>query len=515
MGRTARNLALTAALFFLLGEPASSADAQALAAARPASPASRPAVRRAPTRKPALPAVKPPDRTHPPGAASPAALHLPPVQTARLMNGLLIAVVEMHEAPVVDVTLTLDAGAIHDPADRPGLATFTAGMLDEGAGSRGALDIAEQADFLGANLTTRAGADRAEINLHIPKRGLAAGLDLMADVALRPTFPDSEITRQRELRLTGLLQLRDQPTQIAPIAFNAIVFGDQHPYGRPLGGTEASTRAITHDEVARFFTTYYRPNTCRLLIVGDITLPEARALIEARFSDWSQDTPPVVPFPLPAPAAPRRLYLVDKPGAAQSVVRIGQLGVPRSTNDYFALEVLNTLLGGSFSSRLNRNLRETHGYTYGAGSAFDMRLFAGPFRASASVVTAKTDSSVLEFMSELRRIREEPVPAEELTKAKDYIALGLPSQFETTAGTAEQVLELLENKLPLQYYDGYIEKIQAVTAREVQDAARRYLDPDRFVIVVVGDRSKIESGLKALALGPVEVRDLWGHPVQP
>ena len=454
------------------------------------------------------------DRAHPPALGPAPTLRLPPVQTATLPNGLVLAVVEMHKVPVVDISLVLDAGSVDDPADLPGLATFTANMLDEGAGRRGALEISEEADFLGADLSTGAGFDVASVTLHVPKRQLGPALDLMADVVLRPTFADSEITRQRDLRRTQILQQRDQPVAMAGIAFPAIVFGTQHPYGRPLGGTEASTALLDRARVAQFYQTYYRPQNTRVLIVGDITLAEAQALVAARFGAWERGTTPAAPAAA-TPAAPtgRTIFLVDKPGAAQSVIRIGNVGVPRSSADFFPLQVLNTILGGSFTSRLNQNLRETHGYTYGANSQFAMRRMAGPFQAGASVMTAKTDSSLIEFMRELRRIRDESVPQAELDKAKAYIALGLPGDFETTQGSAGRYRELLTYGLPLDYFNGYIERINAVTAADVQRVARQYLDLDHFVIVVVGDRSVIEAGIRALGEGPIAVRDLWGQEI--
>jgi len=402
---------------------------------------------------------------------------------------------------------------VRDPADLPGLATFTAAALQEGAGRLNALDLADEVGYLGARLFTGASYDAATITLHVPKRQIGRALDLLADVVLRPTFPDSEVARERDLRRTQILQQRDQPIAMANIAFSAIVFGPAHPYGRPLNGTEVSTAALNRDQIARFYQAYYRPNNTRVLVVGDVTLSEAHALLAERFGGWAAgDVAPVAEAPAPA-GVPRTIYLVDKPGAAQSVFRIGQVGVPRSTPDYFALTVLNTILGGSFTSRLNQNLRETHGYTYGANSQFAMRRMAGPFLAASSVVTAKTDSSLIEFMKELRRIRDDTVPQAELAKAKAYIALGLPSEFETTAGAAAQFRELLLYDLPLDYYATYIARINAVTADDVQRVARQYLDPDHFAIVVVGDRSRIASGLEALHEGPIALRDLWGQAV--
>jgi predicted Zn-dependent peptidase len=454
-----------------------------------------------------------PDRTGPPALGPAPALQLPRVQTRTFDNGLELGVVEMHETPVVHVTLIVRAGAVCDPADLPGLATFTAGMLDEGAGSRGALELADAFEFLGAQFSTMASREHAGISLHVPKRQLAAALDLVADVVLRPAFADSEVTRQREMRMNQLIQLRDQPTAIAPIAYAAILYGAEHPLGRPLAGNDASTGALTRARVAAFHETWYRPNHARLLVVGDVTPSEAAGLVAKRFGGWAKGAIPAVAVP-PAPApAPRAFYLVDKPGAAQSVLRIGHVGVPRSHPDYHPLLVMNTILGGSFTSRLNANLRETRGYTYGARSSFETGLYAGPFAAYASVQTAKTDSSVIEFMKELRRMRDEPVPAAELEKAKAYLALGLPGQFETTADASAQFAALWMNDLPLDTYDRFLPKISAVTAADVQRVARAHVDPDRFALIVVGDRSRVESGLAALGEGPVVLRDLWGAEV--
>lgn len=481
--------------------------ALAVAIAVPAAAQKKPAGKAAGARTAAI------DRTKAPQLGGPPTLRLPKVHTERLANGLELAVVEMHEVPVVDVTLLVRAGSVRDPRDLPGLATFTANMLDEGAGRRDALAIADEAAYLGATLSASAGAENAFVRLHATKRRIGPALDLMADVVLRPAFADSEIVRQRELRKNALIQLRDQPTQIAPIAFNAIVFGDDHPYGRPAGGTEASTEKLDRTRVAEFYGSYFRPNNAKLLVVGDVTPAEARTLVESRFGTWEAREVAA----LPAPAAPasraRTFYLIDKPDAPQSVIRIGHVGVPRSTEDFYALRVMNTILGGSFTSRLNMNLRETRGYTYGASSTYDMRRIAGPFFAGASVVTAKTDSALIEFFKELRTIRDEPVPETELAKAKAYIALGLPSDFETTSGTANQLIDLLAHDLPLDTYDQYIPRIQAVSAADIQKVARRHLDPDQFAVVVVGDRKTIADGIQALGEGPIVLRDLWGHPV--
>ena len=455
------------------------------------------------------------DRSTPPTLPPPPALKVPTVQVDTLPNGLTLAVVAMHKVPVVEVQVILDAGSARDPVDLPGLATFTATMLQQGAGHRAALEIADEAAFLGGQLGSAATYDAAGVTLHVPKRRLAPALDLLADVVLRPTFADSEVTRQRELRRAQIVQLGDNPVAMAAIAFPAIVYGRAHPYGRPLNGSAVSTGALSRDRVAAFYAASYKPNAARILLVGDITLAEARRLIVARFGGWPRGpTSPLPEAPTPGPAA-RAVYLVDKPGAAQSVIRIGHVGVARSNPDYFALQVLNTILGDAFTSRLNQNLRETHGYTYGAFSQFSAGRLAGPFVASASVVTAKTDSSLIEFLKELRRIRDEPVTDAELTKAKAYITLGLPGDFETTASAAARLRELLVYGLPLDYFDHYVGRINAVTAADVQRVARQYIDPDHFDIVVVGDKSRIEAGIRALNEGAIVYRDLWGQEVTP
>ena len=455
------------------------------------------------------------DRSKPPTLQPPPALTLPAVQATTLPNGLTLAVVEMHKVPVVDVQLLIDAGAARDPSAAPGLATFTATMLQQGAGVRGALEVADEAAFLGAQLNTAASFDGASASIHVPKRRLEAGLDLLADVVLRPSFADSEIARQRELRAAQLVQQRDEPVAVANVAFPAIVYGRDHPYGHPLNGTDSATARLARERVGEFYRSYYRPNGARLLIVGDVTLAEARRLAAARFGGWARGDVPAFPSPpAPAPAATRTVYLIDKPGAAQSVVRIGHVGPARTTPDWFALEVLNTIVGGAFTSRLNQNLRETHGYTYGAFSQFAPRRLAGAFVALASVVTAKTDSSLIEFLKELRLIRDETVAPAELAKAKAYLTLGLPGDFETTGGAAARFRELLAFGLPLDYYDHYVDRINAITAVDVQRVARQYIDPDHFDIVVVGDKTQIEAGIKALNEGPIVYRDLWGQEIK-
>jgi len=448
--------------------------------------------------------------TAPPRLGAPAALQLPPVQTRELPNGLRLAVVEHHELPVADFVLVVRSGSERDPASHSGLATLVADMLTEGAGRRSSLQISDQAAFLGVDLGAASGWDATRVVLHTPTAQLDSALALFADVALRPTFPQRELTRLRKERLTELLQERDRAPEIADRAFSQLVFGAKHPYGHALVGTEATVSAITRADVERFYRANFRPNNATLIVVGDVTMDDVERRARQLFGAWARGAVPAPTFSEPPRAATTTIYLIDKPGAPQSSVRIGGVGVPRGTDDYFALVVANTILGGSFTSRLNQNLRETKGYTYGARSQFDMRQAAGPFRASAEVTGTRTDSSLIEFMKELRAIRD-TVPASELEKTKRYLQLQLPGRLETTTDIAAQLVPLTTYGLPLDFYNSYAQRIEQVTQADVQRVMDRYVNPDRSVVVIVGDRKSIESGLSALKFGPVEVRDVSGQ----
>jgi predicted Zn-dependent peptidase len=450
------------------------------------------------TAPPQLPEVKP--------------LTVPTVVERTLANGLRLLIVEHHELPVADIQLIVRSGGEADPANRQGLATLTTGLLDEGTSTRNALQIADQLAYLGAGIGTSGGWDASRVTLHTPMARLDSALALMADIALRPAFPANELERLRQERLTALLQQRDRGPTIANIAYNHILFGENHPYGRPLQGSEATTKAISRSDVQRFYSTHYRPNNAAMIIVGDVQPDDIAKRIERLFGSWQRGTVPPSRFPEPTGAREPTVYLIDKPGAAQSSFRIGAIGVARSTADFFPISVMNTILGGAFTSRLNNNLRETKGYTYGAGSNFDMRQTAGPFTASAEIVTAKSDSALIEFMKELRNIREN-VPGAELDKAKNYLQLGLPSSFETTVDIAGRLAPIALYGLPLDYFNTYSQRIAAVTQADVQRVAQQYVRPDQFSIVIVGDLKTIEPGIRALRLGKVELRDLNGRPI--
>lgn len=447
------------------------------------------------------------DLTKPPTLGAPPSLTSPQISTRELPDGLKIVVLEQHELPLADVILQVRSGGESDAPGKTGTAALVAAMLTEGTTNRTALQIADQAAYLGVQLNASSGWEQSTVSLHTPTAQLDSALALFGDVALRPSFPSADLERVRKVRLTSLQQLRDRAPAIADRAFASAVFGSQHPYGRPLAGTEASLASITRDELQRFYSGHYRPNNATLLVVGDVRPDDVERRARDLFGGWTRAEVPAPSTATPAHANHTTVVLVDKPGAAQTSFRVGGIGAPRSTSDYFPLQVMNTILGAAYTSRLNQNLRETHGYTYGAGSGFGLRRSAGPFIASAEVVTAKTDSALIEFSKELRAIRD-TVPADELAKAKRYLQLGLPSSFETTRGIAQEFLPLIAYGIPLDFFSTAVQRYGAVTQADVQRVARQYIDPDRLTIVLVGDRKVIEPGIRALKPGEIVTRDI-------
>lgn len=452
------------------------------------------------------------DRTKVPTLGLPPKVSLPPIVTRQLPNGLKLMIVEQHELPLADFILVVGRGGTVDPASKGGVANLTSSMLTEGTTSRTSLQIADQQAFLGIGLGANSSWDASTISLHTPTAQLDSALALFADVALHPAFPQQDFDRVKKNRLTNLIQLKDRPTAIADQAYASILYGSDHPYGHALTGTEASITGMTTADLRSFYQANFIPNNSTLIIVGDVTPAQVERKIGALFGGWQRGTIADYHFTDPPKASATTVYLIDKPGAAQSSFRIGSVGVPRSTKDYFSLNVLNTILGGSFTSRLNQNLREKHGYTYGARSRFDMRQSAGPFTASAEIVAAKTDSGLVEFMNELNAIRD-TVPSIELRKAKRYLQLGMPGDFETTQQIAAQLVPVALYGLPLDYYNNYVANIEAVTQADLQRVARQYINPSSLAIVVVGDRKSIEQGLKAVNAGPIMVRDSFGQPI--
>lgn len=447
-----------------------------------------------------------PDRSTPPTPGPPPALRLPVIQKQKLTNGIPVWIVEHHEVPLAQVNLIVRSGSAADPANRFGVASFTAAMLDEGAGTRSAPELAEAIEFLGAQLGTSSSFDQSGVRLSVPVSRLPEALALMADVALTPAFPEAEVERLRKQRLTQMLQTRDDPASLIALAFPRAVFGATHRFGTAALGSEPVLKALTRADLQTFYRAHYRPDRSTILLVGDVTPASVMPLVEKAFGGWKAEG--TAPTTMDVTAAPqltaRRIYLVDKPGAAQSQIRMGWVGVARSAAEEATIDVLNTILGGSFTSRLNTNLREQHGYSYGAFSVFDRRRAPGPFYAGAGVQTDKTAEALQEFFKELDAIQK-LVPADELERAKNYVALGFPGEFETTGDLARKLEELVVYELADDTFATYVDRVRKVTAADVQKAAARYIQPDKFAVVIVGDRATIEPSIGALKLGPLTI----------
>lgn len=442
---------------------------------------------------------------------------LPAIEKTKLSNGLNVWIVEQSELPIVSMNLVLNSGGTIDPKDRSGLASFTASLLDSGTETRSAVEIANDLQAIGANLRTGSGWDSANISLQTLTKNMDKALDLYSDVVLHPSFPESELETLRKRTLVSLLQRKDNPNAIANVAYGALLYGKDHPYGRSLGGDEKSVSAITRDEIQKFYNTNYHPNNATLIIVGDTDAKTMMPKLEKAFGKWeageaiNAEPPATKVFDKPG------IYIVDKPGAAQSVISIGQIGVPRNNADYFPLTVMNSILGGQFTSRVNMNLREDKGYTYGARTSWAFRKGAGPFEASADVQTAVTKESVVEFLKELNGIRGDiPLTDTELEYSKQSLIRRFPSGFETVGQISGQLSNLVVYGLSDSYFNDYIRNIQAVTAKDVNRVANKYLTPDKMAILIVGDRSVIEPKLKEIdGLGDnIHYLDTSGSPIE-
>jgi zinc protease len=443
-----------------------------------------------------------------PTTGQPPRLTAPRIQTHKLANGLTVACVEQRHLPIVDIELVVRAGAVFDEPRFAGRAMMAAEMLDEGTATRSVMQIAEEVDYLGAHLSTSAGWDTTLIALHVLSSRLHEAFDVMAEIVLAPTFPVEEFGRKKRERLTTILQDRDEPRVLANKALARGVFGVEHAYGQPTGGTYASISALTLDDVKAFYEAQYHPENAYVVVVGDIAFAEAVRLIEDKLGGWRNGRASEAIFVEPVMQATNRLLLVDKPRSAQAEIRVGHVGPSRRTADYFPLVVMNTMLGGSFTSRLNLKLREEMGVTYGASSKFGWRTRSGLFWAGAAVDSEAAAASVAVVFEEMRRMREEVTDAVEMERAAQYIAYGLPRAFETTEDIAAHVREQLLHGFSDDYWSKYVEEVLAVTPAQVREVAVRHLQPDRATAVVVADRETVEAELQQLGLGEVIIADV-------
>lgn len=441
--------------------------------------------------------------------AGPRRLPRIPAHKVVLASGLTIVLVERRDLPMVDVEIVIRSGAEFDTPARAGHFSMLAEMLDEGTVSRSAVQIAEEIDYLGAYLNIQAGWDSTVLSTRVLSARLLPALDIVAEMFSAVTFPLDEFRRKKEERINALMQEHDEAALVATKALARAVFGDSHPYGAPIDGTVASVSAMKHAEPHALYDQHVAPNNMFILAVGDVDAGSMADELADRFNDRKVVRPPPPPN-LPAePARARHVVLVDKPGAAQSEVRVGHKAPARDTADYFPIMVMNTILGGAFTSRLNMILRERMAVTYGASSRFRLRRSGGLFTAGAAILTEAAARSARVIADEMSRLQSESVGAEELRRAQSYIAYGLPRSFETTEDIAAHLREQVLYGLADDYWETYVERIFDVTAEDVRNAAARHLHPEHCAVVVVADRAEVESELRGASLGelaPMEVQ---------
>jgi zinc protease len=438
--------------------------------------------------------------------------NLPTPRQFKLANGLTVMLVEQHKLPVMTAELVVLRGSEANPQGKPGLASFTAAMLTEGTERRTSPQMADDIAQIGAQVGGTSNSDMSLVyGVGLTWTGDKL-FDLLSDAALHPAFRSEEVERVRQRRLVSIMQQKDNPNMLAGRAFAHELYGEKSPYGYIELGTEPSVKALTRDDLVGFYKAGYGPQNSVLMVAGDLTEPQLKAVAEKYFGGWTGEVVKSTP-PQTDGTYKRRIVIVDKPNSPQSVLRIGQAGVPRNHPDYVPILLMNDILGGLFTSRINLNLREQHGYTYGAFSYFDFRRGQGPFVIGSMVRTDATAPAVKEVFNELTKMRGAAPSADELDMAKQSELRRLTAMFETTQQTAGTLINLFVYSLPLDFYSTLPGKINAVNAAEVQRVAEQYLAPDKMLVVVAGDRAKIEPELKKLDLGPTEAQDADGKPL--
>ncbi|MBI4477920.1 MAG: insulinase family protein [Acidobacteria bacterium] len=453
------------------------------------------------------------DRTKVPPPGKPPVLRVPAWTKAKLANGTELVVSEKHDLPLVSFSITFIGGANQfEPPDRTGMAGLVAAMLNEGTKTRDGDALSNALQLLGTSVNASIGGESGSIGFLSTTGKFAQTLDILADMLVNSTFPEAGLERLRAQRLVQLSQARDRTDYLASVVFPRVLYGTSHPYGRST--TEQSIKAVTRDEVVAFHKAYFQPGRAIITVVGDVTAASAKPLVERALAAWpAGGDRPAFGYPAVPERRPTTIYLVDKPGAAQSTFALGNPGPPRRNPDYFALQVMNRILGGQFQSRLNANIREEKGYSYGVGSGFSYGKGPGPFRAGGDIVTAKSDAGLQEFMKELRGIGgSRPVTDEELKVAKEGMIQGLPELFESVSAINRSITALLVEGLPEDYYQQVARNVSAVTKEDVVRVAKQYIDLDHLAIVIVGDRATIEAPLKATKIAPITVLDIDGNP---
>jgi zinc protease len=455
-----------------------------------------------------------PFRDGPPAAGSAVAWIPPKIETWSLANGVRVFFVERHDLPIVSVRVLSTAGAGDVPA-KPGIVSFMGAMLEQGAGKRSALALSDDYEALGAEHGTWADWDQCGAHAKVLASRLAPALDMLADVVLHPTFPEAEIERLRKRWLASIEQEKSNPSRIEQNAIGVALFGHAHPYGHSQHEVASAIEKLTRADVESAWRRVFAPRSTAIVVAGDVSADGLRTMLQARFGAWAGGAAaraPVPHAPAPAPKGARSVSIVDLAGAAQSQVYVVAEGPSIGTPDRVPITVMNLILGGMFSSRINIDLREAHAYTYGAFSRFSMRHGAGPFTAGGAMFADHTGDAVRELLTQVDRIRAEPVTTDELADAKEHAKLALPARFESVEEVTHALQEIATYGLPLDEYATLSVRIDAVTAADVQRVAKQWLHPEAMRVVVTGDRAKIEKDLTAY--GSIETRDAYGDVVK-
>jgi zinc protease len=453
------------------------------------------------------------DRSKMPDTGTPPELKLPKLQRATLSNGLKVILAERHEVPLVNFTLAADAGYASDATTSPGTANLAMQVLTDGTRTRNALQISDELESLGATLRGSSNLDLSFISLSALTAKLDPSLDLFADVVLHPSFPETEVKREQKLVIAGIDREENTPTTMALRVLPALLYGAGHPYGNPLtgSGTKESVAKLTRADLVKFHDTWIAPNNSTLIVVGDTTMKEVTPKLEKLFAGWKSGSVPTKNVTTVPVAAKSAVYLIDKPGALQSVIIAGVVAPPRANPQEIAIEAMNDTLGGIFGARLNMNLREDKHWSYGARTVLRDARSQRPFYAVAPVQTDKTKESLVETNKEFRGIvGDHPITADELTKVQLNETLKLPGSRETLDALAQSIVDLVQFGLPDDYYNTYAGKVRALTTSDVNDAAKEVVRPDNLIWIVVGDRSKIEAGVRELNLGEFRLMDADG-----
>ncbi len=457
------------------------------------------------------------DRSELPDAGEPPAARFPDLQRATLSNGLKVILAERHAVPTVTFRLLVDAGYAADQHGVPGTASLALTMLDEGTKKRSALEISEELQMLGASLGTFSDLDQSIVSLSALKENLDASLDIFADVILNPAFPEADFQRLKKQRLAQIQQEKASPIAVALRIFPGLLYGAGHAYGNPAtgSGTEASVQGMTREDMRTFHQTWFKPNNATLVVVGDATMAELQPKLERLFKDWRSGGVPEKNLAQVAQKPGQEVYIMNRPGAIQSVILAAHVAPPKANPDEIAIETMNTILGGDFTARINMNLREGKHWSYGAGSLFWDARGQRPFIVYAPVQSDKTKESMQEIASELNGITSDrPATPDELDLAVKSQTLTLPGQWETNNAVINSIAEMVRFGYPDDHFDTYAGKIRSLNLSQVQAAAEKTLHPDKVVWVVVGDKEQIEPAIRELGFGPVREIDGDGNVME-